>query len=535
MSDELQIIRSSSIMAVGTLLSRITGLVRNLLLVAILGTAVLGDTYNVGNTMPNIIYNLIVGGALTAVFVPQIVRQSRAVDGGSAYISRLFTFVSSILLILTVLAILLAPIFVSFYAPTFSGKSYELTLAFMRYCLPQIFFMGVFALLGQIANARSIFGPMMWAPILNNVVAISVFASFLSSDLTFDGITNEQVRWLGLGTTLGVLVQALVLIPVLRRAKISLRPRFDWRGSGLGHSIRLAGWTVLFVLISQIGYLITVNLATRASVKALAEGISYGVGYTPYSNAYLILLLPHSIVTISVVTAILPKLSSFVIDNDLAKLREQLIKAIKLVGVVTVPSAALFLAFGSLISDVLFFGISSNDASYIGYVLAAFALATIPLSINLIAIRGLNAFENTRAQVRANLIINGVSIVLSLMGFFILPTRWITMGLAAAFTISYWVGSIVTFLLLEKESGVIEKRGFIRTYGRLAVASCVVIAPMYFMVQAINTASIPGGNSALLFIVLAISFSGFLVVAKALKVDEINDVMQLIFRRSSRR
>ena len=522
-------------MAVGTLLSRITGLVRNLLLVAILGTAVLGDTYNVGNTMPNIIYNLIVGGALTAVFVPQIVRQSRAADGGSAYISRLFTFVSSLLLILTVLAILLAPIFVSFYAPTFNGKSYELTLAFMRYCLPQIFFMGVFALLGQIANARSIFGPMMWAPILNNVVAISIFASFLSSDLTFDGITNEQVRWLGLGTTLGVLVQALVLIPVLRRAKISLRPRFDWRGSGLGHSIRLAGWTVLFVLISQIGYLITVNLATRASVKALAEGISYGVGYTPYSNAYLILLLPHSIVTISVVTAILPKLSSFVIDNDLAKLREQLIKAIKLVGVVTIPSAALFLAFGSLISDVLFFGISSNDARYIGYVLAAFALAAIPLSINFIAIRGLNAFENTRAQVRANLIINGVAVVLSIIGFFILPTRWITVGLAAAFTISYWVGSIVTFLLLEKESGVIEKRGFTWTYGRLAVASCVVIAPMYFMLQAINTASIPGGNSALLFIVLAISFSGFLVVAKALKVDEINDVMQLIFRRSSRR
>ena len=156
--------------------------------------------------------------------------------------------------------------------------------------------------------------------------------------------------------------------------------------------------------------------------------------------------------------------SSDLIDNDLAKLREQLIKAIRLVGVVTVPSAAFFLAFGSLISDVLFFGISSNDARYIGYVLAAFALATIPLSINLIAIRGLNAFENTRAQVRANLIINGVSIVLSLMGFFILPTRWITVGLAAAFTISYWVGSFVTFLLLEKESGVIEKRGFIGIY-----------------------------------------------------------------------
>ena len=522
-------------MAVGTLLSRITGLVRNLLLVAILGTAVLGDTYNVGNTMPNIIYNLIVGGALTAVFVPQIVRQSRAADGGNAYISRLFTFISSFLLLLTLLAILLAPLFVSFYAPTFSGKSYELTLSFMRFCLPQIFFMGVFALLGQIANARSIFGPMMWAPILNNLIAIALFASFLSSELSFDGITDRQVQWLGIGTTLGYLVQALVLLPVIRRAKISLRIRFDWRGSGLGHSIRLAGWTILFVLISQIGYLITVNLATRASVKAITEGISYGVGYTPYSNAYLILLLPHSIVTISVVTAILPKLSSFVIDNDLPKLRTQLIKAIKLVGVVTVPSAAFFLAFGSLISDVLFFGISSESAQYIGYVLAAFALATIPLSINLIAIRGLNAFENTRAQVKSNLLINGVAIGLSLIGFFLLPTQWITVGLAAAFTISYWIGNLLTFALLEKASGAIEKRGFIGTYLKLAVASFVVIAPTFLIIHMVNSRSIPGGNITLLFIVLGITFSGFLVVAKLLKIDEINDVIQLIFKRSSKR
>ncbi|NBY38386.1 MAG: hypothetical protein EBQ63_02395 [Actinobacteria bacterium] len=205
-----------------------------------------------------------------------------------------------------------------------------------------------------------------------------------------------------------------------------------------------------------IGYLITVNLATRASVKALAEGISYGVGYTPYSNAYLILLLPHSIVTISVVTAILPKLSTLVIDNDLERLRAQLIKAIKLVGVVTVPSAGFFLAFGSLISDVLFFGISSENARYIGYVLAAFALATIPLSINLIAIRGLNAFENTRAQVKANLLINAVAMALSIVGFFVLPTRWITVGLAGAFTISYWVGNLLTFALLEKRAGPLK-------------------------------------------------------------------------------
>ena len=190
---------------------------------------------------------------------------------------------------------------------------------------------------------------------------------------------------------------------------------------------------------------------------------------------------------------------------------------------------------GSLISDVLFFGISSESARYIGYVLAAFALATIPLSINLIAIRGLNAFENTRAQVKSNLLINGVAIGLSLIGFFLLPTQWITVGLAAAFTISYWIGNLLTFALLEKASGAIEKRGFIGTYLKLAVASFVVIAPTSLIIHMVNSLSIPGGNITLLFIVLGITFSGFLVVAKLLKIDEINDVMQLIFKRSSKR
>lgn len=518
-------------MALGTIFSRITGLIRNLLLVAVLGTAILGDTYNVGNTMPNIVYNLLIGGSLTAVFVPQIVRATRHADGGTAYISRLFTFIATILLVITVLAIACAPLLVHLYSPSFTGRTFDITVSFMRFCLPQIFFMGIFALLGQIANARSVFGPMMWAPILNNLVAIAIFAVFISQELELNTISDSQVQFLGLGTTLGIVVQALVLLPVLSRAGVSLRARFDWKGSGLTHSIRLAGWTILFVLISQIGYLITVNLATRASTQALEQGISYGVGYTPYSNAYLILLLPHSIATISLVTAILPSLSNFVIDNQLEKLRAQIIKAIRLVGVVTVPSSLFFLFFGRLMSDVLFFGISPNDARYIGYVLAAFSLAVIPLSINLIAIRGLNAFENTRAQVLSNCVINGIAIVFSLGSYFYLSTKWITVGLAGSFTLSYWAGTFSTIRLLEKKSGVIEKKGIISAYAKMFFASALAIVPAYAMSRWLTSAHIPGGNALVLIIVLTVSFLGFLFTAKALKIEEVDETVRTIIKR----
>lgn len=531
MSEDSFLIRSSSIMALGTIFSRITGLIRNLLLVAVLGTALLGDTYNVANTMPNILYNLLIGGALTAVFVPQIIRASRESDRGSAYISRLFTATSTVLFLIVVIAIVFAPLLVHLYAPSFNGRSFDITVAFMRYCLPQIFFLGIFALLGQIANARGVFGPMMWAPILNNLVAISLFGYFLInvSSLDFVEITNSQVRLLGLGTTLGIVVQALVLIPVLKRCGVGLRLRFDWRGVGLGKSIRLASWTFLFVLISQIGYLITVNLATRTSVSAISEGLTYGVGYTPYSNAYLILLLPHSIITISVVTALLPKLSEFAIDNKLSELREQIIKAIRLVGIVTVPSAFFFLFFGPLIAEVLFFGISNSDAQFIGKVLAGFALAAIPLSLNLIAIRGLNAFENTKSQVISNLLINVISVGVSVIAYLTLPTEWITVGLAGAFTLSYWFGTALSFRLLARHSGVIPAKSYRKIYLTLTVISLIIFIPLRFLMSA---DLIPGGNIISLLIVIALADLAFLGLAKLFKIEEVAMVVKLILRRN---
>jgi putative peptidoglycan lipid II flippase len=262
--------KASTLMAAGTIFSRITGLIRNLLLVALLGTTLLGDTYNVANTMPNILYNLLVGGALTAVFVPQIVRSLRDSDGGNAFISRLFTATVLFLLTLTTLGILLAPQIVNIYAPKFNGlPEFDVTVLFMRYCLPQIFFLGLFALLGQIANAKGKFGPMMWAPVINNLIVIALFGWYLQNhdQLSIGNITTHDIYWLGAGTTVGYLAQAVILLPVVYRSGVKLAFKFDLKNAQLFNSIKLAGWSFLYALISQLSYLVTIIIATSAAVK----------------------------------------------------------------------------------------------------------------------------------------------------------------------------------------------------------------------------------------------------------------------------
>ncbi len=528
MSDN-SIIRSSAIMAAGTFVSRITGLIRGLLLVAVLGTTLLGDTYNVANTMPNILYNLIIGGALTAVFVPQMVRAIREPDGGSAFISRLVTATCVVLGVLVFISIVAAPLLVHLFASSYSGRpEFKLTVLFMRYCLPQIFFMGLFALLGQVANAKGKFGPMMWAPVFNNVVVIGVFAYFLhiSKGWKVSTISHSQATWLGIGTTAGFVVQLACLIPVLRQINIKIRPRFDWRDPEIRKSLHLASWTLAFAAISQLSYLVTVNLSTGAAVRALKAGITTGVGYTPYGNAMLILLLPHSVVTISIVTAILPLLSSHAAEQKFQEIHDELVRAIRLVGIITVPSAIAFLLYGPLITRTLFFGISNNDARYLGLVLSAFALGLLPLSVNLIALRGLIAFENIKLQVLSNAIMNLVGSLLAFLLAMTLPAKWVTVGLAAALALSYYIGAWTSIRLLRRYNIEIHTGEITGFYARLALIYSVVAIPLYLIMG-----KIPGGNNAKLLVVLSVSGLGYLGIAKAFKIAEVGAALAVLLRR----
>ena len=516
-------------MAVGTIVSRITGLIRGLLLVAVLGTTLLGDTFNVANTMPNILYNLIIGGALTAVFVPQIVRATSDTDGGSAFISRLVTATFVFLTGLVLVAVLLAPVLVGIFATSYIGRpEFGVTTLFMRFCLPQILFMGLFALLSQVANAKGRFGPMMWAPVLNNLIAIGVFGWFLQYSVqpTVATIPKSEIIWISLGCTVGYLAQALVLIPAISKTNIKIRPRFDWRDSELRKSLHLATWTLLFAAISQISYLVTVNLSTGAAVKSIKNGIETGVGFTPFSNALLIYMLPHSIITISVVTALLPALSKLAHEKKPTLIHDQLVRAIRLVGIVTVPSSIAFLFFGPLMTETLFFGISLADSNYLGYTLSALALGLAPMSINLIALRGLNAFENVKLQVLSNAIMNVIGIIVSIVVAFTLPAQWVTVGLAGSLALSYFFGAWGTIHLLRRYEITISISEVIGFYLKLAALALIVAVPIWLLRNLI-----PGGNIVRLAVVLVVCGVGYLALCKIARVSEITSAVQLLARR----
>jgi putative peptidoglycan lipid II flippase len=397
----------------------------------------------------------------------------------------------------------------------------------MRYCLPQVFFLVLYAMLGQVANAKGVFAPLMWAPILNNLVGVFLLGGFLYlvPNVSADTITDAQVAVLGWGTTLGAVVQALVLIPVVSQTKLKLR--FQLGFDGLGKSFKLAGWTLVYVIISQLGYLVTVNVATSAAVRSAQEGITRGVGFTPYSNAYLIMLLPYSIVTISIITALLPHLSRLVIARDFNEVKSQLVKAIRLVGVITIPSAVGLAFFGPLITEVLFFGISRSDSSYMGYVLSALSFGLVAFSINIILVRGFNAFEDTKTQVVSILIINLIAVVLSYLALNAVENEYVTIYLGLAFSISYIFGAVITINLLKKHVGEIHFSQFMGQHSKLVLASVIAMGPMFILSRVFDW----HGPLALL-LVLLVSTSGYFLVAKLLRVAEISMIAGML--RSSR-
>jgi len=382
-ASEAGLLRSSAAMAAGTIVSRVTGFLRSTVLAAVIGTRVVNDVFTLANTIPNIIYILLAGGVLNSVLVPFVVRAMRTQpDGGVAYAQRLLTLTVTGLAVITVVATLAAPGIIAVYAPAnydTTDVARAVTLAY--WCLPQIFFYGLFTVTGQLLNARGRFGPMMWAPVLNNLVAIATTLGLtVLSANTLDRLHPGSLRpvdmmLLGGGATLGVAAQAAVLLPLLRRAGLPWRARFDWRGSGLGAAGRAAVWTVLFVLVNQIAYLVTVRVVTAAGKTAATTGLGYGAGTAAYSNSFLILVLPHSVVTVSLVTALLPALADLATAGRLTDLRDRVTTTLRMVVVVLVPASVALLVLGPAIATVAFgYGRTTlADTTEMGAILGAFA------------------------------------------------------------------------------------------------------------------------------------------------------------------
>ena len=400
-------------MAAGTIVSRMSGFVRGILLAAALGVGLHADVFNIANTVPNMLYILLAGGVVNAVLVPQLVRSMKNdPDGGEAYTNRIITLAALFLGVVTVVLVVVAPWLMRlFLDPHFFDPSrqeqLDSVIAFARYCLPQVFFYGMFVLVGQVLNSRGRFGPMMWAPIANNVVAIAVLVTYLVTLGPAEGaekqggFTAGAEALLGIGSTLGIVVQLLVLLPYLKASGFRYRPRFDFRGTGLGHTLRLGVWTVLFVVVNQVAYTVVVRLASSGTVGrgpgGGGPGQDEGTGYTIYSNSFLLTMVPHAIITVSLATAMLPMLSSYAADGRLADVGRAVSSTLRSAYALIVPVAVMLSVMSLDIANVIWaYGSAEADFSNFAPTLALFGVGLVLFTAHYLMLRGFYALEQTR-------------------------------------------------------------------------------------------------------------------------------------------
>ena len=537
------LLKSSALMAAGTLVSRITGFLRNLVVAGAIGVSTLNDSYQVANTLPTMIYILVGGGALNAVFIPQLVKSMKEdEDGGEAYANRLLTLVVVGLAAVTTVMVAAAPLLVKMMSGATDPATINVTVAFTRYCLPIMFFMGVHVVIGQILNARGRFGAMMWTPVLNNVVIIAAFGAFIwvygsarSSGMDPASIPPEGVRLLGIGTLLGLMVQALAMIPYLRESGLRIRPRFDWRGHGLGHAAKLAKWTFLFVLANQAGLLVVTRLATAAGVTANAQG-HLGTGITAYNYSLQLWQMPQAIITVSVMTAVLPRIARAASDGDAAAVRDDISYGLRTSAVAIVPCAFAFLALGVPLSTLMYSG-SGSGAHNIGYVLMAFALGLIPFSIQYVVLRGFYAYEDTRTPFYNTVIVAAVNASASALCYVVLPARWAVTGMAASYGLAYAIGVGVAVKRLRRRlGGDLDGARVRRTYARLIGASVPAAALGWaasYGVTAVlgdgavgSLASVVGGGIVLLVV--------FYVAARRMRIEEMTAMVGMVRGRLGR-
>ena len=539
----MSLLRSSALMAVGTVTSRLTGLARDIAMTAALGFFITSDAFSLGNTLPNIIAILVAGGALNAVFIPQLVRHSKDdEDGGNAYADRLLTVVTAWLVLVTTVAVVFAPQLVSLYASSdYTPEHAALATSFARWCLPQIVFYGLFTMWSQVLNARGHFALPMFAPILNNVVAIATFMVFIAgstqSDVISAALSDAQVTLLGAGTTLGVVVQALSLLPVLHRAGYRYRPRWDLRGQGLGKAGSLAVWTLGLVVVNQLAYVVVTRLATSANAQALAAGIP-AAGLTTYQKAHLVFMLPHSVITVSLVTALLPHLSRQAHAGDLGAVGRSVAEAVRTVAAVIVPVIGLLLVLAPQLTLLLFgFGAASADSALVtGHVVQVFAAGLLPFTLVYLLFRGWYALEDTRAPFWVTVVVNLMNLGVSIPLFAAVPVEWKVPALAVAYVTAYWVALGVAWPRLQRRVGSLETPETVRTVVR-AVFATGLAAGLGLLIDGFLSGRLPEGRLPLVVaitVTAAVMLAAYAALAHRMRIAGADRAVALLRRRLGR-
>ncbi|HCS60699.1 MAG TPA: murein biosynthesis integral membrane protein MurJ [Microbacterium sp.] len=464
--------RASATIAAGTMVSRITGLLRSVILVGLLGAVGSGaaDAFTYANQLPNSVFSLISVGILTAVIVPQIVKAAADADGGNAFISKLFTLGTVVLVVITAIAMIAAPWLVILVAGNAPPAVLALATALAYWCLPQILFYGLYALLGEALNARRIFGPFTWAPVINNVVSI---IGFLLIGALFAPVPTKAAEWtpamitaLGGTATLGIGLQALILLVFWRRTGLSLRPDFRWRGVGLGKVGRLAGWTFLMAFVSLAAGVLQGNIVSAASSEAAAG--------TVVQNAWLIYMLPYSVIVLAIGTPYFTQISEHAAAGRHEEVRADIGRSIRTLGFFLFAAVAAVAAASIPASRV--FTTSAEDSVAAALVLLAYLIGLIPLMVLFIVQRTFYAYDDTRTPFWFTLFQCALIVSGALISLFLLNTGMIELSaLAATVALTQSIASIIqtitATLLLRRKIGGLRLATWMPALGRFALAA----------------------------------------------------------------
>ncbi|QIX28915.1 murein biosynthesis integral membrane protein MurJ [Nocardioides sp. JQ2195] len=521
-------------MAAGTIVSRFSGLIRTFLLAAALGTAGHADLFNIANTIPNMLYILLAGGVFNAVLVPQLVRAMKHdPDGGEAYTNRVITLAGLFLAGVTAVLVIAAPWVMALYLDSgHAGDERESVIVFARYCLPQVFFYGMFVLVGQVLNARGRFGPMMWAPIANNVISMVVLVAYLLvfGPSAVGAYSPGEEALLGLGATAGIVAQFLILLPYLKKCGFTYRPRFDFRGSGLGHTLRLGTWTVLFVIVNQIAYTVVVRLASSGT----ADG-SGGTGYTIYSGAFLLTMVPHGIITVSLATAVLPSLSRSAADRNPAELARSLSHTLRTTLAFIVPFTLLLPILSHDISRVVWgYGAAADTYDDFAPTVALFAPGILFFTVHYLMLRGFYALERTRTVFWVQCVIAVVNIVLAITLVSTTDAAFTAPALAIAYAGAYGVGACGSYLLLRHVLGGLQTPALARFLVRVVIAALVAALAAYAVARGYEALLEPDSLVAsVVFLALVAAADGvsFLVLARLMRIQEVNELVAAVTQR----
>ncbi|MFB4308804.1 murein biosynthesis integral membrane protein MurJ [Actinomadura sp. GTD37] len=535
---------SSAVMAIGTVFARLTGFLRTAVIGAALGAALLGDAYQAAEMIPYTVYELLLGGLLASVFVPFLMkRRMRDADGGAATEQRLLGVVLLALAVLTAVAVLGADGLVSLYAGGYTGRQREVAVLLTRLLLIQIFFIGVSGLASTLLNVRQRFGAPMWAPVVNNLLTMGAGLLFLwvaGRGQTTGTVTDGQLTLLGLGSALGTAAQSGVLAWLLRSAGFRWRPRLDLRGSGLGEAARAATWMLLYIVVAQLGVLVTANVATRAGERAAAAagGPAAGGGLAVYKFALVVFQLPYAIIAVSVITALLPRMSAHVAEGRRDLVRADFSRGLRVAAVLLVPLWLGMLVF-AIPGSITFFAhgsLTPDGARRIGVVLMVFAVMVLPFTVHQLLMRVFYALGDTRTP---GLIAVPAGLAQAATAFALLafvPARQVVIGLPAAYGLFYLVGATGAALVLRRRLGGLDGRRILRALARMHLAALPALALAVAVVWAAGL--LPGDRLPALLALAGGGLGGgvlYLVTARLVNVPELGYFTAMAAARFRRR